>query len=289
MDGLAKASILDIDGVAVPSGVAPPLDMYTGAAAAFSVRLLRTAYAGNCMEVRRASDGTTQNIGFVDGDVDTASITSFCSGTDGFVRTWFDQSGNGLDAVQTTTANQPKIYDSTTGIVTESTRPALDFGSSGFYDLGDNADTTTHLSVFGVGRSASVSFGSCYFSKTRAGVTTLDRWSSGHSLSTWRGNQATIQGNAAGAYHLMSIIAVDNTSHTVWRDGVQQDTDTTLGGSIAANSYHLLVGAYGNTGIGDTYETFGGPMQEAIYYIANQTANRANIEINLGAYYGITV
>ena len=55
MDGLAKASILDIDGVAVPAGSVnvPPLDTYTGAAAAYSVRLLRTAYTGDIMRVRR--------------------------------------------------------------------------------------------------------------------------------------------------------------------------------------------------------------------------------------------
>jgi len=35
--------------------------------AAFSLRKLRTAYAGSCIKVRRSSDNTTSNIGFVAG------------------------------------------------------------------------------------------------------------------------------------------------------------------------------------------------------------------------------
>src|SRR5210317_1337729 len=86
------------------------LDTYTGASAAYSLRKLRSGYTGDAIEVRRASDNTTQDIGFVDGELDTTSLASFCSGTDGFVTTWYDQSGNGNDATQTTASNQPKIY-----------------------------------------------------------------------------------------------------------------------------------------------------------------------------------
>jgi len=42
------------------------LDEYPGAAAAYSLRLLNTDYTGDAIVVRRASDNTTQNIGFID-------------------------------------------------------------------------------------------------------------------------------------------------------------------------------------------------------------------------------
>ena len=78
------------------------LDVYTGAAAAYSVRKLRSDYTGPCLTVRR-SQGTapnTQDIGFdSNGDLDIAAIKSFCdaggSNTLGYVTTWYDQSGNG--------------------------------------------------------------------------------------------------------------------------------------------------------------------------------------------------
>ena len=53
-------------------GPTPPLDTYTGAAAAYSVRLLRTAYTGVPIRVRRDTAGGT-------GDDDMADI-SFDSG-----------------------------------------------------------------------------------------------------------------------------------------------------------------------------------------------------------------
>jgi len=102
------------------------LDTYSGAAAAYSLRKLRTAYTGNAIRVRRASDNTEQDIGFSGENLDTLSLTSFCSGTNGFVTTWYDQSGNGRDATQSTGANQPQIVSSGS-VLTENSVPTCAF------------------------------------------------------------------------------------------------------------------------------------------------------------------
>lgn len=107
------------------------LDTYTGAAAAYSLRQLRTAYSGSAIRVRRASDNAEQDIGFSSGELDTAALASFCSGTDGFVKTWYDQA-SANDATQTTTANQPKIYDSSTGVLLQNLKPTINFGGTSF-------------------------------------------------------------------------------------------------------------------------------------------------------------
>jgi hypothetical protein len=83
-----------------------------GLAAAYSLSQLFTTYTGYAIRVRRSSDNAEQDIGFVGGELDTASLTTFCSGTDGFVTTWYDQSGNANNATQGTAANQPKIVSS---------------------------------------------------------------------------------------------------------------------------------------------------------------------------------
>ena len=81
--------------------------------AAYALRKLKAAYAGNAVTVRRSSDSTTSNIGFLaNGALNTASLLSFCAATNCYVTTWYDQSGNGKDAVQTTTAQQPQIVAS---------------------------------------------------------------------------------------------------------------------------------------------------------------------------------
>ena len=135
VDGLAKASILDIDGVAVPAGFTTGiLDTYGSAAAAYSVRRLYSLYTGDCMRIRRSSDNLEQDIPFdSNGELSTTAIATFCGASDGFVKTWYDQSqsggtGVGNDAVQFTAAEQPKIYDGTTGIIengTTTVRPSL--------------------------------------------------------------------------------------------------------------------------------------------------------------------
>ncbi len=64
------------------SGIIPVtpllLDTYSGAAAAYSLRKLRNAYAGSAIRVRRSSDNTTLDVGFdANGNLDTASMLSF--------------------------------------------------------------------------------------------------------------------------------------------------------------------------------------------------------------------
>ena len=101
----------------------PLLDTYTGAAAAYSLRKLRTAYTGSAVEVYNGS--SYADIGFnVFGELNTVALADHCGSNDGFVSKWYDQAGSN-DAVQTNTANMPKIYDGTTSVVKENGKPAV--------------------------------------------------------------------------------------------------------------------------------------------------------------------
>ena len=75
-----------------------PLNPYpaTNLKALFSTRQLGSVT--KCLNVRRASDSTNLDIGFVAGGFDVASYNAFIAGTQGFVTKWYDQSGAGLDA-----------------------------------------------------------------------------------------------------------------------------------------------------------------------------------------------
>ena len=55
------------------------LNDYSGAAAAYSLYRLNTAYTGPAVTVRRDSDNSVQDIGFVNGILDTAALTNFCT------------------------------------------------------------------------------------------------------------------------------------------------------------------------------------------------------------------
>ncbi len=56
----------------------PPVTMVSGATAAYGLRKLRTAYNGNAIRIRRSSDNSERNIGFLpNGDLDVPAIQAF--------------------------------------------------------------------------------------------------------------------------------------------------------------------------------------------------------------------
>jgi hemin uptake protein HemP len=115
-----------VQGITQGLAVEPPLlDTYPNAAAAYSLRKLRSAYTGNAIRVRRSNDNSEQDIGFVFfGQLDTVALLSFVGANNGFVVTWYDQSGNNRNATQTTQANQPQIVSSGS-LITENGKVAI--------------------------------------------------------------------------------------------------------------------------------------------------------------------
>ncbi len=112
-----------------PAPVSFLLDTYPNATVAYSLRKLRSAYSGNAIRVRRSSDNAEQDFGFVSNVLDTASLLTFCGAGNGFVTTWYDQSGNGLNITNTTAANQPQIVTSG-AMITENSKPTILFDGS---------------------------------------------------------------------------------------------------------------------------------------------------------------
>jgi hypothetical protein len=124
-----KPSIL-LESDLVPTYI---LDNFSNIAVAYSIRQLKTGVT-NAIRIRRDNDNTETDIGFVNGQLDTATITSFVGSNTAYITTWYDQSGNNLNAVQTNTANQPRIVNAGTidnGIVFN--------GTSSFFDIPNNA------------------------------------------------------------------------------------------------------------------------------------------------------
>lgn len=76
----------------------------------WSVRQDSNTYSGSAIEVRRSSDNAIQNFGFVDGWIDSASIATFAGGSDTFVKTLYDVSGNANDLTQATNGLQPQLF-----------------------------------------------------------------------------------------------------------------------------------------------------------------------------------
>lgn len=96
----------------IPGGAAP-LDTFATPAAAYSMRKLKSTYAGPAIRLRRASDNAEQDIGFLGfsgftgAPIDTAAANVFCAATTCYVTTWYDQSGLARDMAQAGVADQP--------------------------------------------------------------------------------------------------------------------------------------------------------------------------------------
>jgi hypothetical protein len=116
------------------------LDQVTNAYTAYSLRRLRAAYSGSAIRVKRSSDNAEQDIGFVGNDLDTASLLTFVGAGTGYIKTWYDQSGNGknLQAASFVAANAPYIVDSGSLVTGFGSKPAVKFNGANTFTSNNN-------------------------------------------------------------------------------------------------------------------------------------------------------
>ncbi len=285
--------------------VTPLLDTYTGAAAAYSLRKLRTAYTGYAICVRRSSDNTSQDIGFrADGTLDTTALTSFVGVNSGYVSIWYDQSGNSKNAAQLTWAYQPLIvYNGT--LQTNNGKPSLFFdGSNKFLDCGylnggtkpANYSTFIPTTFTSQGQTQSI-FGSLNNTgQGLSGYNTLGVHSAisykmfagsgdGTNYRYWN----TANTPSVNTSYLFESHYKSNTSPYLgkiyWNNSLQSVSD--WGGGTAQQSGGTeLKTSIGRAGeyVGDH---FNGYLQEIVTYFSDQTANRAPIASNINSFYTI--
>jgi hypothetical protein len=247
------------------------LTTYPGASVAYSVRLLRDAYTGSLVTVRRASDNTTQ--GFTELQINDGSLASFCSGTDGFVATWHDQSGNANNATQATTSKQPQIVAS--GVVnTLNGRPCLTYGSAGTTSLTLGTRLTDIVTVFEVLKiDSDVTTANTSF---LLGDTTLFDYHSGAlTPAMWLDLTSSSANVRNGTNRLNNVVS--NLTTTA-RTGNQTLISMIHSGTATVSQL-------------TEDRTFGrsieGRMQELILYATSQSADVAAISANINAYYSI--
>ena len=277
------------------SGRSGLLADYPGAAAAYSLRLLDTDYTGSAIRVRRASDNAEQDIGFdSNGDLDTTALATFCSGTDGFVKVWYDQSGNGLDAEQTTTGAQPKVYDSVNGVIEDGSvgneKPAVFFNGTTTSLL-----TSSVLISGAVGRSMFAVAKDTYTvnNATIISLTNSTTTSSGDFWIWTKEMAVRVNGNkvwASNPWNSQSInsIHLPSNGDVVDISLYENGTIATSTGESAATINTMStgvseIGAYRQTG----GYWWSGPIQEIVLYDSDQSSNRTGIETNINDYYNI--
>lgn len=264
-----------IDPYRFASVVTPVLDIYPNAAVAYSVRLLRTAYTGNAIRVRRSSDNTEQNIGFdANGYLDETALTTFVGANNGFVTTWYDQSGNSRNATQTTASSQPQIVSSGS-VIKENNKISIQYdGSNDFLSYFFTSNISQPGTFFVVNKNI-----------VGTGIISSDnnnsRWQiyrtgiAPNNINIFAGSVLAGNNNSANQVLIYALfnganssISINNNTAVTGNAGTQQSNALRLGVDSANN--------YGQN-----------EMQEVILYNSDQSTNKTAILSNINTYYGI--
>ena len=281
VDGLANTSILDINGVNMRVSVnVPPLDTYTGAAAAYSVRLLRTAYTGAIMRVRRDSDNVEADVGFdsnnelsltspISNTSDAQSYTDFADFVDhtgtpanGFVRTWYDQASSN-DAEQSSASSQPQIYNGT-AVTRLNGKPCFSLA-------GKNLQTALNTVVTDANAfycAGSISGGKYVLQATS---------------NTGQYFAVAENGSTAASESSFTVSSYHVNGTQITTPNRDKLYDAILDQGIVAVDYNMTISRTYEFGYGSGFTNVN--IQEVIIYHTDQSSNRTGIETNMDNYF----
>ena len=254
------------------------LDLYPGAKFAYSLRLLRAAYTGPVVTVIRSSDSTPINC--TAAQVRDGTLTSFCSGTDGFVTTWYDQTVTANHATDgSVSTRRPQIVSN--GALIENGSPGLPV-----LRFDGTSDYLTQTSVSTI-------------SQPFTSIMALKRTGGAYSQNIFRGNNAVplFGGDNLELYAGLTVVVASTPNNTrflssiVWNGSSTTSrfngTSTTynpgtLGLTSGATPAAITIGSASGGGAPTTMD-----MHELIIYDSDQATNLNAIDSNLNVFYGI--
>lgn len=253
----------------VPQKTPLLLDLAPGAAAAYSLRQLSNSYTGPVVTVRRSTDSAEAN--FTASEIDNGDLAAWCMGGDGFVKQWWDQSGNARHASQSNTTYLPSIVSAGSVRLLDG-KPAIYFQN----------DMLSFQAITGVNQA------SIFLLVNNTKSPSVDG-----GMGTWLGYS---QSPHLYIHHSPTDFKFAYAS--LLSTPITDATSATLGSFVGNASARAAYtnGALGGTGgtfgfaadkIGSYAQYTGGPysaigmMQELIIYASDQTANRELIEGNI--------
>lgn len=281
----------------IKSTVVPPVtylfDAFPGATLGYSVRKLRDAYTGFAFEVRRSSDNTTTNIGFVGEDLDIAALTTFLGSDTGYITKWYNQAVSPIansDMIQTTALLQPTIvlnsgqyyvtWDGSVGTGTKMNTLA----TNGLKAINVNGSFSTFaMAIPTVSNQTQVLFQQDQAAKRIGQFARFNADTSTMSIAFNSSNGSAIDSGPAYTANTKYVHTAirPTTSIEMFLNGVSN------GGTAVAN------GNYSSTQMGQAYagsriagESFYGYNGELIMYPSEMSADRLAIETNIRTYYG---
>jgi len=217
------------------------------------------------------------------GDTSYASVDSMTEASHVEIVTWYDQSGNANNATQAAAASQPRIYDRTTGVVTENGKPAVDFLNGTYTVLKTSANITNSdtISFYSVLQMAAAAWQAISGISTGSSVRNEFKISSNRKYniigtgSQLNGSQITI------GQQTLAYAKLDSSSGELAINGNTAITGTGTSVQPLTNA-PIAIGGRAHTG----GESFTGTLQEVIYWFSTPPT-RTDIEDNINTFYSI--
>jgi hypothetical protein len=227
--------------------------------------------------VRRASDSAEQDIGFTSGgDLDTTSLATFCSGTDGFVKVWYDQAGAN-DATQISTGSQPQIVSNGSVLTDSDGNPHVDFDGTSSHLNTTISTISQPFTSFQVVKGDVLGTVAFIYSATSSTVSLLYV-----NTNVIRINAGTNLDSAAirDTNQVVLSAVFNGASSATYKNG-----SSVAAGNTGTNSLSNLIIASPSF----ASQRFDGKIQELVIYPSNQDAagNRTGIESNINTYYSL--
>jgi uncharacterized protein YodC (DUF2158 family) len=207
-------------------------------------------------------------------------IPAYDNTVDGFVETWYDQSGNGNDATQLTANDQPRIVISGNLVTSSNGLPAIRVNAlAESFDLDSNIALGNFSLFYTVEHTA---FGSAVsWLSNNSGSTYMRYTPIAYNVDTGAIDNGYINLDATLATatnYLISAIRGSGIIELSVSGSVQSNTDS--------NSGTLSVQKMFQRGSNET-QGLNGYAQELIIYPTDKTANRVAIETNINDHYNI--
>lgn len=276
------------------------LDAFSDIWAAHSLRLLRTAYAGSAIRVRRSSDNAEADIGFDGEDLDEAALLAHVGAGNGFVVTWYDQSGSARHVTQSDTGRQPRIVNG--GVIdrVNNERPAMvgDGSDDGWGTTGQALGGTeiTFLQVL-ARNSAGTEYATGWAREATSDAG--QSWgATGGAFDDWQGDDIYFVGDgfegdpryvAEGPFdHVTGTVVYDatldpGTLSIIRADGVTLTARTSsTGGTIVSDTRNYTV-CCNNAGNGEN--SWAGNICELIIFNVEKEASIATLRADAMAYW----
>jgi hypothetical protein len=261
------------------------LDVFPGATFAYSLRLLRQGYNGFCVRVRRSSDNTEQDIGFINSVLDSTSLLSFVGASDGYISIWYDQSGNNYNQIQNSLSSQPQLVNSG-NILNLNNKPFIfTDGTNDFLSTANPIPTYNNATMIIVGAQIlpEAAYGRFIDNNFTTGF-----WF-GRNNGTQAVNGGFLQPNSP--YGVVFSLS-DGTQFTLFshRSGAVTTSiiNNFISGTITTNSNTSTssIVRIGRSDVGDWGRKY---HQEYIFYPTNLSTLRNQINENVNSFYNIYI